>query len=510
MSPAILLPDISRISDAELVSQYGSARRTVLRPLGRFPVRGRGKGPAGTGPSADEVFAPDFANVVLLAGFEGADGQTDYADETGLYTRTGAITFAGNAQLDTADKQFGTASLLLDGTGDFLTLPDSAEWTPGAGEEFTIEAWVKPATAVGSFEMIAAHYESTGDQRSWSFYRDSAGKLAFAKYPGTTTATYVLTGDIVLAQNTWAHVMVSRDGAGIVRLFVDGEVQTSTQEDTAAFFNAGEVLEIGIRDDSLLPWNGWIDELRILRRKAAQTDTFTVPASAYTRGVSDPNWPFTVLLCSFDGEDAATAFVNEAPMKFSANGSAVLDDSSAPTFNTTSLELSADGLDDDFMTFTDQENHRVSEAGDMVIEAWINPVDNSDVRTIMAKRPTSTAHEYHFVITATDLVQFLAFANGTAVATVTATAAVTHGAWQHVAVMRKDGTWYLFLDGELQDSVAESSAPTAGTPVATYIGRSFNNDSRDFAGRIAEIRISREAFYPTENFIPPAAAFARS
>ena len=49
-------------------------------------------------------------NDKLICSFDGADEATAFTAEIG-----GAFTFAGTAQLDTAQKKLGTASLLLDG-----------------------------------------------------------------------------------------------------------------------------------------------------------------------------------------------------------------------------------------------------------------------------------------------------------------------------------------------------------------------------------------------------------
>lgn len=87
------------------------------------------------------VADPSFSSVVLLCGFNGVDGATSTTDEA----KAKAITFVGNAQLDTAQKKFGTASLLLDGTGDYLTLADSLDWRLGSTSSapWTVEAWVR-------------------------------------------------------------------------------------------------------------------------------------------------------------------------------------------------------------------------------------------------------------------------------------------------------------------------------------------------------------------------------
>jgi hypothetical protein len=91
-----------------------------------------------------------YDNVALLLPFDGADGATAATD----YSPTPkTVTFAGNAQLDTANKKWGNASLLLDGTGDYLSIPDHADWDLGTGD-YTVEAWVYLADTTGSGVVV--------------------------------------------------------------------------------------------------------------------------------------------------------------------------------------------------------------------------------------------------------------------------------------------------------------------------------------------------------------------
>ncbi len=78
--------------------------------LGRLTVR------PGYQPHTNLV-GEDFSLVSLLANFDGTDGATSSVDES---ENTHVLIFSGDAQLDTAQKKFGTASLLLDGTGDYV------------------------------------------------------------------------------------------------------------------------------------------------------------------------------------------------------------------------------------------------------------------------------------------------------------------------------------------------------------------------------------------------------
>ncbi|MBT6515561.1 MAG: hypothetical protein HOK65_12415, partial [Crocinitomicaceae bacterium] len=46
----------------------------------------------------------------------------------------------GTAQIDTAQKKFGTGSILLNGSGNFLSAPDSDDFNFASGD-FTIDFW---------------------------------------------------------------------------------------------------------------------------------------------------------------------------------------------------------------------------------------------------------------------------------------------------------------------------------------------------------------------------------
>src|SRR5690348_13363874 len=89
---------------------------------------------------------PFFSSVVLLAVNDNkADGTTVFADQS---NSAHALTAAGNAQYDTATAPAGmTSTLLVDGTGDWVSSADSADWDFGTGD-FVVEGFVK-VNAVG-------------------------------------------------------------------------------------------------------------------------------------------------------------------------------------------------------------------------------------------------------------------------------------------------------------------------------------------------------------------------
>ena len=77
----------------------------------------------------------------LLLHMNGTDGSTTFTDdgETGH-----TVTANGDAEIDTAQKQFGTASGLFSGTG-YLSILDHADFDFGA-DNFTIDFYIKTTT----------------------------------------------------------------------------------------------------------------------------------------------------------------------------------------------------------------------------------------------------------------------------------------------------------------------------------------------------------------------------
>jgi hypothetical protein len=101
---------------------------------------------------------------------DGANASTDFIDETGK-----AVTVVNNAQINTAEKVFGSGAGLFDGIS-YLTFTDSADFSPGTGA-FTIDFWVIPD---GGGNYNVAIDMRTGDNTS-------VNDFAFGTSEGTPT-----------------------------------------------------------------------------------------------------------------------------------------------------------------------------------------------------------------------------------------------------------------------------------------------------------------------------------
>jgi len=156
------------------------------------------------------------ANTLILLHMDGLDTGVLFPDSS-YSNRT--ISHFGNAQTSTARHAFltDTASLLLDGAGDYLTAPASTDFDFGTGD-FTIECWVYMVHFNVTQVMVS---KSTGNYSGWIFYvvnnaiQFNYQKVAASSW-GTTAASSANLND-----GAWNHVAVVCYG-GVITYYING------------------------------------------------------------------------------------------------------------------------------------------------------------------------------------------------------------------------------------------------------------------------------------------------
>jgi hypothetical protein len=231
----------------------------------------------------DGTTDPNFADVVFLSGFEGADGSTTLTEESSYGH---SMIVRGNAQIDTAQAKYGSSSGLFDGTGDdwhALHINELTNLSPTNTDPFTIEAWVRIVSH--DWRTIAAVHEGSS-VRSWIFQTTPAGELALYWY-GSGAGQNLTSSGAGITTGAWHHLAVDKDSSGKIRLYVNGvKVADSTPADSTLKYGLNCQFSVGAwASGASEVMNGWIDELRITRGVARYaTDTsFTPPAAAFPR-----------------------------------------------------------------------------------------------------------------------------------------------------------------------------------------------------------------------------------
>jgi hypothetical protein len=213
---------------------------------------------------------PNFANVSLLLHGNGTNGSTTFIDNS---PNAFTVTAVGNAQIDTTIKKYGTGSIELDGTGDYLTVPSNAVLGLGAGD-YTIELWIYltldfnvngkgviTANYLNNFAVIGAN---SGTGNRIDFYYAGA---AFS-----TSTTFI-------NLNTWTHIAICRL-SGTTKIYFNGN-QVGTSNLLTGTGVANTVYVGTLSHDIPQTMSGYIDDVRITKGVARYTANFTPPSTQF-------------------------------------------------------------------------------------------------------------------------------------------------------------------------------------------------------------------------------------
>jgi hypothetical protein len=232
--------------------------------------------------SANKFFTPDVGGndsyTKLLLSMNGSDASTTIPDSSG--TSKGNATIYGAAQLDTAQKKFGTASLLLggDATSSYIAFGDSADYDFGSGS-WSFDFWAYSVDTSGHNYYFCR--EGTGGYYQWgaTVYNGVAQLAGYTGTGGTTLYAPIPTMSVSTGQ--WDHFAFTSDGT-TVRGFKNG-LLIGTCSFPAAFLDITGGIHIG--QDSAVNagyyFNGWIDEFRLSKGICRWNATFLPPTTAY-------------------------------------------------------------------------------------------------------------------------------------------------------------------------------------------------------------------------------------
>lgn len=214
-----------------------------------------------------------------LLNFEAADASTSMIDAYG-----NTWTASGNAQIDTAQFKFGTSSLLLDGTGDYVS---SSSITSVSKEDgFTMHCWVRwnSLPGAGARQQVFTATNAGGYGAGVNLY-NNAGTTRLEVYLSSNGTSYnIATGTTgsktSWSTGTWYHVALTYDGA-TYRVYVDGVSDIAVASTSKACAVTSLIVGATVTPSNYM--NGWIDAFELLPYPLFTTATsFTPPAAART------------------------------------------------------------------------------------------------------------------------------------------------------------------------------------------------------------------------------------
>jgi hypothetical protein len=200
----------------------------------------------------------------LLLHGDGTNGSTAIRDELG---HTAGV--HGETRISTNTSRFGGSSLYFDGSGDYLEFAAGPDWAFGTND-FTVDLWANFSSGPGTVNLIGPH--TTGLYTEWSLVYEQGALKFFIN--GTPVASYAWVPPV----GQWHHLAATR-AAGTLRLFVDGSLVRAVAN--SADISNNRTLTVGAASNAGLFFHGYLDEVRVLKSRAAWMADFTPPDAPY-------------------------------------------------------------------------------------------------------------------------------------------------------------------------------------------------------------------------------------
>jgi len=437
--------------------------------------------------------------------------------------RSASVVAYGNAAQTDTQSKFGNNSWSFDGSGDYLSLPNSEDWNFGTGD-FTIDLWARwPSTPANSVFVSQNLHDAVP---YWRFgYEDGMLRFRHGNSP-----LVVVESAWSPSANTWYHVAVTRSG-GAWRLFVNGAQLGSSVSDSSAinyYGGSSARLNLGWFDYGTLEYyfNGCLDEVRITKGIARWTSNFTPPTSPYDSSIvaAARNDSYTKLL--IHGEETATANANDSYTTLLIHAEEPMNgiyfsDSSASPKNLTTYGTAAESIaqskfgtkswyfdsDGDYVSLPDSVDFEFG-SGDFTVETWIKATPG-------VSAPIFWRNNYWysfglFIANAIGNLQCHSYnLSGTTNFIMVGSRNVSDGQWHHVACVRSGNAQYLFVDGQQDGNTGTYSGPIGDGSDQYFIGKSYSGTAT-LNGYLDEFRISKGLARWTANFTVPDAPYGGS
>jgi len=249
-------------------------------------------------PTSEHISAQDTA---FLAHFDGTDGATSTGDASGgdESGNNHIVSYHADAKIDQAQYKFSNSSMYFDGTGDYLSIPDSTNWDFGSGD-FTVDLWIRWDSSVNQSAIIGQYPDTN---RAWMILYVTGDSTLRFYYSTDGSNSNNTSWNWSPSANTWYHLAVVRSGNNCYA-FVDGSQIGSTSDVTGITINdSTDDLYVGKKNQVLEEsyFNGWLDEIRISKGIARWTSNFTPSSHEYASGTGTP-YNMTLISDSFSAE----------------------------------------------------------------------------------------------------------------------------------------------------------------------------------------------------------------
>ena len=435
----------------------------------------------------------------------GLVGYWDMEEGTGTIVKdksdnsnNGAITEAlwGSGIVPLSGGKSGGGGLEFDGSDDYVNFgnPVSLQIT----DELTIEYWVKFNSTQVSAQFanpIGKDHSGTEGVTLQIDHTDVVAPYSQYWHVGHGTGLYSLNySATTLLDDTWHHLVLTKSLTAGMAIYLDGAVVSSNAAYTKAIvydtsnWNFGREPTIPTRITKMIG-----DEIRFYNRALSAEEI----RYHYNRGGPVAHW-------KMDEGSGSTAYDStENNNDGTLYGEMATSTTHGWTTGKHGSALSFDGTDDYVIRADQGSSDPLRVSGDLTIEAWIKPNDVVNILKIVEKYQTEGG--YSLMIHSTSKFRF-DYSNGSQTSLYSALTPSV-GTWYHVVGTYDGATMKLYINGLLDNSVAETGYANS-SQVFTIGSQNDPPYGQNFNGIIDDVRIYNYARTPDEIRLDYNAGFA--
>ena len=489
---------------------------------------------------------------------------TAIALNLGLLQNDGAAAYRGQVKAaapsplaDAGDKSYafhwrnnGAAS---------VNIPWNAANNPDATVPFTFESWLRPLNdqqnpGPSPFNNRLAN--GAQNRTGWVVYQrapnDTYSGVSgyegvgwnFRMYTGSGSGHSDVTSDVPYNLGEWQHVVTTWDGAGSLKMYVNGELASATDgaqysantSPNAAPDDGHDPVDFAVGSYNAASgfgenFEGDIDEVAFYNGYVLTDDQIKLHYQTGTNAHPAVNYETLVLTAPYDGastqalqpatylrfnESSAHPAANTGTLGDSADGSLVLSNNSilgpvGAGFDTGNAAVALDGTLG-WVSLNDPSGLEIS--GLITLEAWVNPaLTQGDTARIISHGPPTPSNyltpdvvETNGLVSLPNEVYLRIEGTGATYAVGTSDGTNTHGAsfavpagdlggnqWIHLAGVYNGTQWKLFRNGELVATNTDSvgALPVSGSEWA--VGSTGFGWGDFYAGGVDEVAVYDKA-----------------
>ena len=375
----------------------------------------------------------------------------------------------------------GSGVAYFDGSGDYLSTPDHADFTFGTGNFTLAGAFYFLALPTNPCFISQNTGSGTTNKWGWDYY---SGNIRFWNdIVGGAYTEYAFA--FIPSLNTWYYFQLIRNGTSLY-FYVNG-VQTGATANIGTLSVANPTVNviIGQNTEGTAYFNGYMSELQI---------------STYARTPISPTTPFkpdpyTKLLLHFDGVGQAFYDSSDPP---GDNGFPILPDGVTVTPNGTfAIQKMKDGrnvykLDGstNYITISDHALWSMF-LNNFTICGWINFTTIAANRIILGQYASSTSY-WILQWTTSNTITLIGMISGTATFSYSCSFIPTAGSWYYITIQRSGSSCIMYINCVSQTVTTTAAFTTVATNVASTLNIGGLNSVYNY-GNIKELQIFAKA-----------------